>query len=119
MFNVIFRIKKRIKSNSFVYFDPPYRPINKTSSFISYSKEVFDDKAQGKLSELINRICSDKNIKIMLSNSDPKNENIEDDFFERLYPKSKFMIVSLKARRLINCNAQKRGLISELLITNY
>jgi DNA adenine methylase len=58
-----------------------------------------------------------KGAKLMLSNSDPKNENSEDHFFENAY--SNFHIERVKANRMINCNADKRGAINELLIMNY
>jgi DNA adenine methylase len=53
----------------------------------------------------------------MLSNSDPKNSDISDNFFDNLY--SDFNIHRIYARRMINSRADKRGLITELLITNY
>ena len=53
----------------------------------------------------------------MLSNSDPKNTNPEDDFFDELY--SGFNIHRVSASRMINSKASKRGKIAELLITNY
>ena len=53
----------------------------------------------------------------MLSNSDPKNENKDDNFFETLY--EGFKIERLKAKRMINCDASKRGEINEILVTNY
>ena len=53
----------------------------------------------------------------MLSNSNPKNNNEEDDFFEQIY--NGFKINEIKANRMINSNKEKRGKISELLITNY
>jgi DNA adenine methylase len=53
----------------------------------------------------------------MLSNSDPKNENPEDDFFEKAF--LGYNIFRVSANRAINCNGEKRGKINELLITNY
>ncbi|MEQ8224735.1 MAG: DNA adenine methylase, partial [Candidatus Eremiobacterota bacterium] len=55
--------------------------------------------------------------KLMLSNSDPKNENKENDFFDRLY--EDYHIYRVDARRVINSNPEKRGLIKELIIVNY
>ena len=110
-------IQKQIKKNSFVYFDPPYRPLNKTSSFTSYSSNGFNDEEQQRLAAIFKKLAGIKNVKIMLSNSDPKNENEEDNFFERLY--DGFKIERLKARRMINCNASKRGEINEILVMNY
>ena len=110
-------IKKHIKKDSFVYFDPPYRPLNKTSSFTSYSNNEFDDKEQKRLAAVFKKLSQIEGVKIMLSNSDPKNENKEDNFFDHLY--SDFKIERLKARRMINCDASRRGEINELLVMNY
>ena len=109
-------IKKYIKEKTFIYLDPPYRPISKTASFTSYSRYEFSDKEQIRLAELYRELGNNSN-KIMLSNSDPKNENPDDDFFE-LHFKG-FYINKVKALRMINCNANKRGAINELIITNY
>ena len=109
---------KYIVENTFIYFDPPYRPINKTSSFTSYSKEDFNDKNQKELGEYFRKINdNNSNVKLMLSNSNPKNNNEKDDFFEQIY--NGFKINEIKANRMINSNKEKRGKISELLITNY
>jgi DNA adenine methylase len=110
-------IQKHIKKDSFVYFDPPYRPLNKTSSFTSYSSNEFNDKEQERLASVFKKLNQLDGVKIMLSNSDPKNENKEDNFFEHLY--SDFKIERLKAKRMINCDASKRGEINELLVMNY
>ena len=109
---------KYIVENTFIYFDPPYRPINKTSSFTSYSKEDFNDENQKELGEYFRKINdNNSNVKLMLSNSNPKNNNEEDDFFEQIY--NGFKINEIKANRMINSNKEKRGKISELLIINY
>ena len=55
--------------------------------------------------------------KVVISNSDPKNSNTDDDFFDTLYKKHK--INRVQATRMINCNSESRGKISELLISNY
>lgn len=102
--------------DTFVYFDPPYRPISKTANFTSYSRFDFDDVAQLRLASFY-RVLDKKGSKLMLSNSDPKNENPQDDFFDEAY--KHFHIQRVKANRMINCNADKRGAINELLIMNY
>src|SRR5205085_1004379 len=102
--------------NTFVYFDPPYRPISKTASFSTYYKAGFGDDEQVRLAALLRRLDS-KDAKLMLSNSDPKNENPNDEFFDELY--RGFRISRVKATRAINSNGAKRGQISELIITNY
>lgn len=105
-----------VDSNTFVYFDPPYRPLNKTSSFTSYSTFAFNDSEQLRLASFY-KALHDQNALLMLSNSDPKNENPLENFFEEAY--SSFKIERVKASRMINSNAEKRGAIDELLIMNY
>lgn len=120
--NVIFEYEDYRKSeslvdeNTFVYFDPPYRPLSVTSGFTSYTKEDFNDENQKELANYYNKLNS-KNAKLMLSNSNPKNTNINDNFFENIY--KGFNINEVSAKRMINSNARGRGEISELLITNY
>ena len=58
-----------------------------------------------------------KGAKIVISNSDPKNNNIDDNFFDKLY--KNYNINRVKATRMLNSNASLRGVINELLITNY
>jgi DNA adenine methylase len=105
-----------VDSQTFVYFDPPYRPLSQTANFTSYSQYEFDDSEQLKLRDFFN-LLDDRKSKLMLSNSDPKNENPDDRFFENAY--QKYRIERVKANRSINSNALKRGPIAELLIMNY
>lgn len=120
--NVIFeygdyrKSEKYVNNNTFVYFDPPYRPLSVTSGFTSYTKENFNDDDQKELAKYYNEL-SLKNAKLMLSNSNPKNVNKNDNFFEDIY--KGFCINEVSAKRMINSNAKGRGEISELLITNY
>ncbi|HRD49299.1 MAG: Dam family site-specific DNA-(adenine-N6)-methyltransferase [Candidatus Competibacter sp.] len=102
---------------TFIYFDPPYRPISKTASFTTYTGFEFTDIEQIKLSRFFNKLDTQKRSKLMLSNSDPKNENPNDDFFEKLY--DGYKLHRVYAKRIINCSAEKRGKINELLIINY
>ena len=103
-------------NTSFVYFDPPYRPISATASFTSYSKDNFDDNEQKRLRSVFGELDS-RGVNVMLSNSDPKNVDPEDDFFDDLY--DGYHIERLNATRLINCNAERRGVITEILVMNY
>lgn len=105
-----------VNNNTFVYFDPPYRPISATSGFTSYTKEDFNDDDQKELARYYDKL-SLKNAKLMLSNSNPKNVNEDDTFFEKIY--KEFYINEVFAKRMINSNVKGRGQISELLITNY
>lgn len=103
-------------NNSFFYFDPPYKPLSNTSSFNSYAKDEFDDEHQIRLKNFCSRIDS-MGYKWMLSNSDVKGFDGNNNFFDELY--SEFKIGRVKATRIINSNANKRGELNELLITNY
>lgn len=107
---------KDVDDRSFVYFDPPYRPISSTASFTSYSKDVFDDQEQKRLRYVYGELDT-KGASVMLSNSDPKNNDPDDDFFDDLY--RGYHIERLNATRLINCNAERRGSITEILVMNY
>ncbi len=97
------------KKDCFVYLDPPYHPLKKGKSFTTYTKENFLEKEQEKLAEVFNEL-ERKGCKIMLSNSDTK-------FIKRLY--KNYSIDLVNANRMINCDATKRGKISEVVITNY
>jgi len=105
-----------IDHNTFVYIDPPYRPLSQTSSFTSYSEFSFNDNDQVELSRFVHKI-HEKGARILVSNSDPKNKNLDDLFFDNLY--SKYNIERVPAKRIINCNAENRGAINELLINNF
>ncbi len=107
--------KEFIDKNTFVYLDPPYRPISETSAFTSYNADVFDDNEQIRLSKFIDDINA-AGAKIVLSNSDPKNVNSEDTFFDDLY--KSYNIRRVSACRMINSNADNRGKINELIISN-
>ena len=105
-----------VGKNSFVYFDPPYRPLSDTANFVSYAKGDFNDQDQERLATLF-RALDQKGAKVLLSNSDPKNTVPEDGFFDDLY--SGFTIDRVEANRAINSNPDRRGAITELLIRNY
>jgi DNA adenine methylase len=108
--------KQFADSSTFIYFDPPYRPISKTSNFTSYSENNFSDTEQLKLNCLFKELDT-RDVKLMLSNSDPKNQDPNDNFFDDIY--SEYRIERIKASRSINSNSSKRGEINELLIMNY
>jgi len=110
------RCRDYVDDHTFVYFDPPYRPISQTSSFTSYSRDGFGEKDQHRLAALFRELDA-KGAKIMLSNSDPRNGNYQDTFFDDLF--DGFTIGRVPARRMINCNGTLRGSIGELIITNY
>ena len=110
------KIDVDIKSDAFVYFDPPYRAISKTSAFKAYSKNGFEDEDQVRLAQTFKQLDK-KNILLMLSNSDPKNHDTNDHFFDELY--KGYNIRRVPAKRMINSNPSKRGTINEIVVTNY
>ncbi len=100
---------------TFFYFDPPYKPLNETSSFNSYAKDEFNDAEQIRLKEFC-EILDNQNHQWILSNSDVKGKDINNNFFDDLY--ASFNILRVNAKRSINANPSKRGQLTELLITN-
>ncbi|MDX8045377.1 DNA adenine methylase [Gracilibacillus sp. S3-1-1] len=109
-------LTKYITKDTFVYLDPPYRPLNVTSSFSSYSKGDFNDDEQKRLAKWF-REMSRTGAALMLSNSNPKNTNPEDTFFDELYEGFK-LYDNIYASRAINSKASKRGAITELVVIN-
>ncbi len=105
-------------TNAFFYFDPPYKPISSTSSFNAYAANSFGDIEQKRLRQFCDVLTAKKH-QWLLSNSDPKNTNPADHFFDDLYAHPDITIQRVKAKRSINSNAAKRGEINELLISNY
>jgi DNA adenine methylase len=93
----------------FVYFDPPYHPISSTSSFTNYSRYGFRSEDQERLQQTFTQLAQ-RGVQVMLSNSDCA-------FIHDLY--QDFYIYRIQAARAINSNAQRRGKISELVITSY
>jgi len=106
---------KYADDNTFFYFDPPYKPLSETSSFNSYAKDEFNDAEQIRLKEFC-EILDNQNYQWILSNSDVKGKDINNNFFDDLY--ASFNILRVNARRSINANPSKRGKLTELLITN-
>lgn len=101
--------------NTLFYFDPPYKPITETSSFTSYAKGGFDDDEQIRLRDFCDKISKD-NAMFVASNSDPRDVNPQENFFDTIY--NKFVIKRVSASRMINSDASGRGAISELMISN-
>lgn len=108
--------KEFIDQNTFVYFDPPYRPLTNTASFTAYTENLFNDDSQRELANYVDELHK-KGAKILVSNSDPKNSNMDDNFFDDIYSENK--IKRVEAARMINCNGESRGKIKELLISNF
>lgn len=111
-----YECEKFIDNRTLVYFDPPYRPISKTSNFTAYSQFVFDDSEQLRLCKYF-RELDKKGAFLIQSNSDPKNTDEDNSFFEKAY--DGYRIEKIQASRSINSKSKKRGSINELLIMNY
>lgn len=110
------QVLNNANEKTFIYFDPPYRPLVENSSFTSYDKSGFNDDDQIQLANNY-KLLNEKKCVLMLSNSDPKNTNKEDDFFDYLY--NGFYIERVYAKRMINCQASKRGNVTEIVVMNY
>ena len=102
-------ILKNLRKGAFVYFDPPYMPISSSSSFTGYTENGFDKQQQVELKEECDKLNA-KGIKFLLSNSDHP-------FIRELY--RDYEIITVKAKRSINSNGNKRGEINEVLVRNY
>jgi DNA adenine methylase len=102
------KVLMRAKKGDFVYFDPPYAPISKTSNFTSFSKEGFDNEDQKRLRDVALALKA-RDVTVVVSNS---SANI----IRTLYNRREFSIREIKAARGINCVADKRGAVTELLI---
>ena len=110
------QILRHIDGLTFVYLDPPYRPLDATSSFTAYAKGDFNDDDQRALAAFCHQLI-DAGCYWMESNADCSAKNPEDTFFEELY--KDFRIERVYASRFINANPEKRGKLTELLIKNY
>jgi len=97
------------KPGDFVYFDPPYEPVSQTASFTSYARDGFSQEDQARLRDVY-RALDRRGCKLMLSNSDVH-------FIRDLY--RSFNIDTVAAPRAINCDAKKRGKVSEVVVRNY
>lgn len=95
----------------FVYFDPPYVPLNATSSFTSYSRFGFDEEDHRRLAATFHDL-SERGCHVMLSNSSAP-------LVYELYQGRGYQLYPIQARRNINSKADKRGPVKELLIVNY
>jgi DNA adenine methylase len=98
------------ESGDFVYFDPPYHPTG-SGSFTKYTKQDFSEKDQARLRDFATKL-NKQDIKVMVSNSDTP-------FIRDLYSSSIWHIVVVQAPRLVNCKPDGRGVVNELIITNY
>lgn len=102
-------VLKYAKKGDFVYFDPPYYPLDNKSSFTRYATRNFLEDEQMALAKTFATLDK-KGCFVMLSNSNTA-------FIRGLY--KKFDIHTVKASRLVNSDSKGRGKISEIVVTNY
>lgn len=100
------------KEDTFVYFDPPYRPIT-SSAFTAYAESGFNDRDQENLAELC-KLLYEKNVHFAVSNSD--NPEDEEKFFNRLYDNENFQMYQISAPRQIAAKIKSRSTVSEILV---
>lgn len=99
----------RAEPGDLVYFDPPYDPVSKTSSFTSYAKGGFGSSEQARLRDLA-RTLSGRGVRFLLSNS-------MTPLVRELY--AEFHVETVLATRAVNSRADRRGKIEEALVSNY
>jgi len=109
-------MEAQVAPGDFVYFDPPYRPLTSTALFESYTAGGFGDDQQRELAACFTRLAR-RGVLVMLSNSDPRSSNPDDDFFDELY--RDFSIHRVHATRMVNARATGRGRISEIVVTSW
>lgn len=107
---------KFAQKDTFYYLDPPYRPLNATSSFCDYTAQSFCDEDQIRLKEFCDKLHQSQAL-FLESNSDSKNTNDAISFFDRLY--NNYDIHRVFATRHINSIGTKRGVITEIVVKNY
>ncbi|MBX9692518.1 MAG: DNA adenine methylase [Cyanobacteria bacterium] len=109
-------VRDHLDPKVFAYLDPPYRPISSTSNFTAYSSSTFTDSDQQRLADFC-KVATSLGSRLMISNSDPDNIAPADTYFQDNFPG--YRIVRAYANRMVNCKADRRGKISELIIMNY
>lgn len=102
-------VLEKVRRGDFVYLDPPYIPLSKTANFTSYQQGGFSMDDQEALAQLFHRL-TDKGVYAMLSNSDVK-------WMHDTY--AGYVVHRVKAARHVNRNVHDRGLVSEVIVTNY
>ncbi len=99
----------KCENNDFIYFDPPYYPISKTSNFTDYTKESFGIFEHSELAKEVERLGY-IGANVILSNSNS-------DYIKTLY--KRYDIIKVRSLRNINSNSKKRKDHYDLVILNY
>lgn len=98
-----------VKKGDFIYMDPPYYPISNTANFRNYTDNGFSEEDHMRVYKVFKKL-DELGCYVMLSNSNTQ-------FVRKLF--KDFNIVEVKAPRFINCKAEGRKPITELVIRNY
>lgn len=109
------QLENSISNSAFVYLDPPYVPIN-NAGYTTYKIDAFNKDTQIELRDFCDRLDR-RGVLWLLSNSDPKNTDPDDDFLEKLY--QRYNIKRISAQRSISAKSGSRIKVNELLISNY
>lgn len=102
-------VEDEVSPRDVVYFDPPYKPVSATSSFVEYSSEAFGQEEQKRLARLANRLHHEHDCHVVISNSPPMKELYEDI--------DDFKVHDVGATRMINSNPEDRGEVGEIIVT--
>jgi DNA adenine methylase len=105
-------VLKSVDDNSFVYLDPPYKPVSKTANFTDYYKTGFTEQDNKRLMNNLS-VLTKRNIKFMLNNS----FSVDNDHLTTYY--AGYTISTITANRMMSSISDRRGKISEIVITNY
>ena len=109
-----FDLLKDVEEGTFIYLDPPYKPLSKTSSFNHYTNVAFDDLEQSRLLKFCESITT-KGAFWIQSNSNHMDESGK-SYFKELY--SEFQVDVVSAKRMINTYDSNKKHINEVLIYN-
>ena len=103
-------------AGDFLYFDPPYAPLSKTARFTSYTTDGFDADDQQRLRDVIVTLAR-RGCHVVMSNSTaPEIAALYEDNEEVM--SAGLLCYRIPARRAINSNASRRGIVEEYVITN-
>lgn len=103
------KVIRLAKKGDFVYCDPPYSPLSRTSSFNSYTAGGFSDQEQNRLKEACAE-AAHRGAFVAVSNSSAP-------IILELFKDWKIHLI--KARRSINSKSHLRGPIHEVLTTSW
>lgn len=101
-------LQQAVEPDDFVYLDPPYPPVGIYSDFKRYTKEFFNKEDHIRLAKAVYELDR-RGCKFVLSNA-------KHHLIQELY--SRFKVKEVQAPRFVNCKGDRRGNVSELLVTN-